>query len=86
MCELWVEGRGDSLPGIIPGCPSQHFPVLCPGATKPQGLSQAWGGGSGLLHLPEQPGVEIPVAEQKMSDNTLGTALPKAADNAFGQE
>lgn len=68
---------GGSLPDTISSCSTQHFPILYPGAIKPQGLSQAWGGGSGLLHLLEQAGVEIPVVEKKMSDNSLVLLCPK---------
>lgn len=70
---------GGSPPDAISGCSSQHFPILYPGATKPWGLSQVWGGGSGRFCLLGQVGVETPVVQEKMSDNILGTALPKAA-------
>lgn len=81
MCWGVMEGWG-SLPDIISSTsqrcalqPSNHRASPRPGEGSP-----------GLLHLPEQPGVEIPVMEKRMSDNTPGTALPKAADNAFGKE
>jgi len=61
-------------------CSSQHLPGRYPGAIKPWGLSQVWGGGLGRLCLLGQVGVETPVVQEEMSDNTPGTALPKAAD------
>ena len=69
---------GGSLPDAISSCSSQHFPILYPRAIKPRGLSQVWG--SRRLCLSGQVGVETPAVQEKMSDNTLGTALPKAAD------
>lgn len=72
----WKGAR--SLPGALSGCSSQHFPVLYPGAIRPWGLSQLWGGGSGQLL--GQVGVETPVLQEKMSDNAPGTTLPEASD------
>lgn len=76
LCEHWMQ-RGISA---LHPLQLQHTQPCALQPSNHRASPSPWQGGSGLLHLPEQPGVEIPVGEKKMSDNTPGTALPKAAE------